>query len=1127
MAEDRQTADHDLLLYDSSEVLNRHFRDELERQTHSVQKHRIAFDDVEDGRETPQEDDDISSLTYQNRIASKWEQLLQAIKPIFNSPAQRSLGKTRRRTATIDAGVLSLPVDEDHDYDMPADELEKNTSLRSKSQSSGPSLSSDTGGADSSWHKSMSMLRNDDENAENQFSFARSHGSITMPRLSMQFDMARPAFTKRRSSMHLPRTVFRDRSRAKERIREAIERIRNLKIPSNLLKKRQTTFPAKSTTADLTSSLQVPFMALRRDEHNRKVPPYFLELLHLAVVDTIEYDGGSIFVIELGYGAMKWQIKRSLVELLRFHSVLAFRYFQQKFESLPKFPSQLDYAIGKARALTLPGNDIFSTEFILARLMSRRRKAIENYLIQVLKQCQDTVFYELFSFFELGPHIVVNGWKGKESYVRRVRKRVTSIPIFRPFLKTSKATWLVVRDSYIAAYDTCSSPHPRNVILFDHSLRIKEHKLINPIARHKFKVNTRFQFFSIKTDSERQREEFLQDIKSAFANSVWNRLHENESFAPIRSGVDVKCFTDGQAYFSEIYEAINSAKNTLYIGGWWLSPMMHLLRPAAQHPESRINVLLKKKAEEGVMIYIILYKEMQVALTIDSAHSKQVLQEQHRNIKVVRFPDHLPGGVVYWALHDKIVIVDEQFAYCGGIDLCMGRFDTTDHPLGDGPAGSDQELFRGMDYSNPRIRDFRDVQEPATHLVDRNTTARMGWHDISCRFNGGAARDLARHFVQRWNFIKVMKGKDKLDLPFLLPPTESLDDDPKGTCDVQVIRSVSYWSMGLDTEQSIYNAYVNCISGAEHFIYIENQFFVSSSAEQLIVKNRIAEAICDRIIAAWRQGKKFRVFIVMPLLPGFESEVGDLTGATVRLIIHWLQKTISREGFSIIQKLLQHGIQSPFDYISVCSLRKCDRLSQGTGPVVTEQIYVHSKIMVVDDRVAIIGSANINDRSMLGNRDGEVGVVIRDTDMIPSVVDGREFMVGRVPHDLRMKLFSEHTGMSSAEELELLRDPLDDNFYHNIWNGNAFRNTEIFRNIFRCIPDDLVHTWEDYQRLVEVPFRPQVGHVATADAPAIYEPELAKIKGHLVLYPLNFLCNENLADIFPAREYLLPMDVFI
>ena len=48
------------------------------------------------------------------------------------------------------------------------------------------------------------------------------------------------------------------------------------------------------------------------------------------------------------------------------------------------------------------------------------------------------------------------------------------------------------------------------------------------------------------------------------------------------------------------------------------------------------------------------------------------------------------------------------------------------------------------------------------------------------------------------------------------------------------------------------------------------------------------------------------------------------------------------------------------------------------GDWTTEQVYVHSKIMVIDDVAAIIGSANINDRSMQGSRDSEIAVLFRD-----------------------------------------------------------------------------------------------------------------------------------------------------
>lgn len=76
--------------------------------------------------------------------------------------------------------------------------------------------------------------------------------------------------------------------------------------------------------------------------------------------------------------------------------------------------------------------------------------------------------------------------------------------------------------------------------------------------------------------------------------------------------------------------------------------------------------------------------------------------------------------------------------------------------------------------------------------------------------------------------------------------------------------------------------------------------------------------------------------------------------------------------------------------------------------VVTEQVYVHDKLLIADDRIVIIGSANINDRSMLGPRDSEVAIRIEDTLHIDSVMANSPHTVGYLPHVLRVKLMRQH-----------------------------------------------------------------------------------------------------------------------
>lgn len=117
------------------------------------------------------------------------------------------------------------------------------------------------------------------------------------------------------------------------------------------------------------------------------------------------------------------------------------------------------------------------------------------------------------------------------------------------------------------------------------------------------------------------------------------------------------------------------------------------------------------------------------------------------------------------------------------------------------------------------------------------------------------------------------------------------------------------------------------------------------------------------------------------------------------------------------------------------------------------KVYIHSKICIVDDRLVIIGSANINERSQRGDRDSELAAVIRDTEMIersvhqdcsigkskPAVssMAGQPFKVGRFAHTLRVRLMREHLGIdvdSLNEENLATRLPLEQYYEQEPWN---------------------------------------------------------------------------------------------
>lgn len=113
----------------------------------------------------------------------------------------------------------------------------------------------------------------------------------------------------------------------------------------------------------------------------------------------------------------------------------------------------------------------------------------------------------------------------------------------------------------------------------------------------------------------------------------------------------------------------------------------------------------------------------------------------------------------------------------------------------------------------------------------------------------------------------------------------------------------------------------------------------------------------------------------------------------------------------------------------------------------TELIYVHSKLLIVDDLKVIIGSANLNDRSLVGTRDSELAIFSEDTRYRPSRMNGQPFDAGRFAYSLRVCLMCEHLGLDPSTEQHLVRDPVCDDFYKQLWFKTAAINTSIYSKV--------------------------------------------------------------------------------
>ena len=465
----------------------------------------------------------------------------------------------------------------------------------------------------------------------------------------------------------------------------------------------------------------------------------------------------------------------------------------------------------------------------------------------------------------------------------------------------------------------------------------------------------------------------------------------------------------------------------------------------------------------------------------------------------------------------------------------------------------------------------------------------------------------------------------------------------------QLVRSASKWSHGTETEHSIVNAYITLIRQATHFIYIENQFFITSTGTgESPITNTIGAAIVERVVRAAQSGQKFHIIVVIPAIPGFAGDLKADSSLGTRAIMKFQYDSINRGGHSIMEEIRKAGYE-PLDYIRFYNLRNYDRINTSSvmrdaeaqsgvnyeaarrdfddrmggyqggaeqrvygqpenqdynkyqraaeninargglgntrwdsvaecymlnGPdirgvpwetgltaeidaFVSEELYVHTKVMIVDDRIVVCGSANLNDRSQLGYHDSEIAMVIEDSEHIDSYMDGRQYRASKFAASLRRQLMRKHLGLifpqtinrpdqnfmppgstneydfGSAED-DLVADPLAPGFL-NFWNGRANSNTAAFSKVFHAIPDDRVRSWKDYEDYFEKYFhdaegvvdgkkpstdaRNQWGHVVKQEFSSGPEGAqevknvLSTIKGSLVEMPLQFLINEDIAQI--------------
>ncbi len=189
------------------------------------------------------------------------------------------------------------------------------------------------------------------------------------------------------------------------------------------------------------------------------------------------------------------------------------------------------------------------------------------------------------------------------------------------------------------------------------------------------------------------------------------------------------------------------------------------------------------------------------------------------------------------------------------------------------------------------------------------------------------------------------------------------------------------------------------------------------------------------------------------------------------------------------------------------------------GSVVQEQIYVHGKLMIVDDRSILMGSANINDRSLLGKHDSEVSVLVEGgSPVYISRMNGGPWPAGSHAHSLRALLYLKHLGLR-MDQVQLVVDPLGRGM-REFMDRIAESNTLVYRQMFRAVPDDLVASFD---RLKTWEPEAEVHSLGKEEAMARLKSSL---QGNLVQWPLQFLKDATLTFGWSEKEGLLNPALF-
>jgi phosphatidylserine/phosphatidylglycerophosphate/cardiolipin synthase-like enzyme len=435
------------------------------------------------------------------------------------------------------------------------------------------------------------------------------------------------------------------------------------------------------------------------------------------------------------------------------------------------------------------------------------------------------------------------------------------------------------------------------------------------------------------------------------------RYTENNKIAPIRDGVEVF------RQYAEAIRTLTQPDHFMYLAAWWMDNTFELI---AEDQLSTMAQLTRWADSHGAQVRALLWEQK-----IGGQNASEVYDINHLNggNGEAILDDHTHDCTTIprtGSHHQKFLLIygsqEEEFAFCGGVDINSNRRDSPGH----GAIG--------------------------------------GYHDVHAKVEGPAVADIHRTFVERWNNHPQTPTTSQLS-----ETTDKFKADA-GSVFVQVartypLRGANPYPFAPQGLTSPLNAFLRAIQKAQKFIYIEDQYLTpyagglpyDENEDMINVLGELRTALLtiDYIIMVIpnhaKQGWLNNIFSVAPGQNRYRRR-------------HFIQGLMEVAPEKIHVFYLAHPGTTH---------RTPDEVAtEGDGPGTSgspdhpDEIYCHSKVWIIDDVVAKIGSANCNRRSY--THDSEMDIV-----MVDGALDNG---ARRFARNFRLELWAEHLGVPESEK---------------------------------------------------------------------------------------------------------------